>query len=311
MFKIGVQTGGVEQALGSMEKPDIDAGYRAIAEAGFDAADANVDTLFPGKEIKAGHRSPVFDLTEKEVCAVFAPRAEAAKKYGIENYQAHAPFPSYVNCPGDPQYNDYLLEMLRRTVIGCASMDCHRLIIHPFFLPYSEHMTPEDEWELNIERYGKLIPAAKEYGVTICLENMFSGFRGKLYKACCSDIDTAVKYVDTLNGIAGAKVFGFCLDTGHLLLTGQDFRDTMVKLGSRIEAFHVHDNNGMNDQHMMPFTGVGDWSRFIRGLKEIGYNKTLCFETYHMWELYPVPLALNMFKLIADTGRYFDSMASK
>ena len=36
-------------------------------------------------------------------------------------------------------------------------MNCRRLIIHPFFLGYHEQLDPQTEWDVNIERYSRLM----------------------------------------------------------------------------------------------------------------------------------------------------------
>ena len=305
MVSIGVQTGGIASDNG------IDGVYRIIKEAGFDAADANVDHLMSYDDIVKKRAAPAFSGTDRECVEYFRPWRDAAKKYGIENYQAHAPFPSCVHDPEDSGYNDYLIRMLKKTIVGCDFMDCRHLIIHPFFLGYDQQLSPETEWNLNIERYSALIPEAKKYGVTICLENMFTSHRGKIYAACCSDIDTACRYVDTLNGIAGEKCFAFCLDTGHLLLAGKDVREAMIRLGDRIEAFHVHDNNGVSDQHLAPYMGVLDWNRFVEGLRAIRFDRTLSFETFGIWNTVDRELAPAMMRFIAETGRTFARRAAE
>lgn len=305
MVSIGVQTGGIASDNG------IDGVYRIIKEAGFDAADANVDHLMSYDDIVKKRAASAFSGTDRECAEYFKPWRDAAKKYGIANYQAHAPFPSYVDAPEDSGYNDYLIRMLKKTIVGCDSMDCRHLIIHPFFLGYDQQLSPETEWNLNIERYSALIPEAKKYGVTICLENMFTSHRGKIYAACCSDIDTACRYIDTLNGIAGEKCFAFCLDTGHLLLAGKDVREAMIRLGDRIEAFHVHDNNGVSDQHLAPYMGVLDWNRFVEGLRAIRFDRTLSFETFGIWNAVDRELAPAMMCFIAETGRTFARRAAK
>ncbi|MBQ2817997.1 MAG: sugar phosphate isomerase/epimerase [Clostridia bacterium] len=305
MFKIAVQTGGVEERFGIKEC------YKIIKEAGFDAADANIDHLFSYADIVAKRIPKHFLGSEKDLFEACKPWKEGAETYGVENYQAHAPFPSYI-AGGDEEYNKKLVEMLKSTIRAADYIGCRNLIVHPFFTAYSEHMTPEREWELNIDHYSALIPTAKEYGVTICLENMFSGGPGgKIYSACCSDIDLACKYIDTLNDIAGVRQFGFCLDTGHLLIVGKDIKDTMVKLGNRITAFHVHDNDGMHDHHIAPYMGILDWERFIEGLKAIKFDKTLSFETFNVINKYGTDLALDALKLIAATGRDFARKASE
>ena len=297
-MKISVQTGGIEEYIG------IDACYSLIREAGFDAVDVNLDHLLPTADIKARKRSAAFEGTDEEILAHFAPWKEAAEKYDIDNYQAHAPFPSYVVDPTE-EYNAYLMHVLEKTIMGCAYIGCRRLIIHPFFLGYPDQVDAQTEWETNISRYSALIPAAKRYGVTICLENMFMRYKDKIYAACCSDIDMACRYVDTLNEIAGEKVFAFCLDTGHLLLTGQDVKAAMLKLGDRIAAFHVHDNDGWDDQHLAPYMGRLDWKRFEEGLREIGYNDTLSFETFNVMNVVDRELWPQVLRFIEQAGRMF------
>ncbi len=304
MFRIAVQTGGPEEMYG------IDGGYRAIAEAGFDAVDANVDHLLGGRDIHEKRLTEAFLAEGKECLEYFRPWKEAAEKYGLDNYQAHAPFPSHL--PGeDGAFNEVMIEVLNKTIMGCDYMNCRNLVVHPFFQGYGDTLSEADEWELNIRRYAQLIPAAKEYGVTVCLENMFGGYRGKLYSACCSDFDVACRYVDELNRLAGEQVFGFCLDVGHALLLGKDIRKAMIQLGHRITAFHVHDNDGARDQHLAPYMGVMDWNRFVDGLRDIGFNRTLSFETFNVFNVVDPELCPDMLRLIAKTGRMFARRAAE
>ena len=306
MFKISVQSAGPEMAFGKL---DVDAAYKVIKEAGFDAVDANLDHLFPVPDIRAKKICPLLDSSDEEILAAFKPWKDAAEKYGLDNYQAHAPFPGLVYDP-DGDYNDHLIKMLEKFIMGCAYIGCHKLVIHPFFLGYDEQLTPEEEWKVNIESYVRLIPAAKKYGVMILLENMFTR-HGRIYAACCSDIGCACRYIDTLNEIAGEKLFGFCLDIGHLLLLGLDPKNAMLQLGDRIEAFHVHDNDGNSDQHLAPYMGICDWNRFVEGLKAIGFSKTLSFETFNIWNRVDHELCPSVMRFIADTGRMFARRAAE
>ena len=107
MIQIGVQTGGIEEAHG------IDGAYRLIHEAGFDAADANIDHLYSYQAIMGHQKMPVFDASDKDCVEYFRPWKEAAEKYGIDNYQAHAPFPSYIRDESGEQ-NDYMIQALKK-----------------------------------------------------------------------------------------------------------------------------------------------------------------------------------------------------
>lgn len=295
MIPISVQTAGVINHFGAEE------GYRMIRDAGFDGVDANIDHLLPCAAIRGKQRVPF--MTDPDFLQYFRPWKDAAEKTGIKNFQAHAPFPCVL--PDGGEYNDELMEMLKRMIQGCRYIGCGRLIIHPFFFGYDQQMDKKTEWEMNIEKYSSLIQVARENDVILCLENMFSGFKGKIYSAICSDIDEACRYVDTLNDLAGERRFGFCLDTGHLLLLGLDVKNAILKLGDRIEALHVHDNNGIVDQHLAPYMGVLDWNRFTEGMKEIGYNKPLSFETFNAMDTFDRELAPDLLSLIARTGRIF------
>lgn len=305
MIKLSVQTGGIEEIYG------VDGTYQLVKECGFDAVDVNLDHLYPGTLIRKGEHVPAFDCeTDEEILAYFQPWKDAAEKYGIDNYQAHALFPGYMQEFGE-EFDDYLLHALEKTIMGCAYIGCHKLVVHPFFLSYTNQLDPQTEWDLNIARYSALIPVAKKYGVTILLENMFTGYRGRIYSAICSDITLACKYIDTLNEIAGEKIFAFCLDTGHLLLLGKDIKNAMIELGSRIEAFHVHDNDGMSDQHLAPYMGRLDWNRFVEGLKAIRFNQTMSFETFNIWNCVDHELCPSLLKFIAETGRMFVRKAAE
>ncbi len=297
MFRIGIQThtGG---ALG------IDETYRLIRECGFDAVDAGLDFL----QKYDGQRWPLLGqpgyTTEREYLEAVRPFKEAAKKYGLENYQSHAPFPTYV--PDESgEVNAYLLEIMKKAIMCCDAIDCRRIVIHPFYLQYEHRLDAKTKWEKNIEGYSQLIPQAKKYGVTICLENMTIRNRGKKYEGVCATAAEANGYIDTLNGIAGAKCFAFCYDTGHALQISRDPREELPAMGERIECFHVHDNSGLTDQHLAPYMGVLDWDSFIDGLRAIRFNKTLCFETGAIWRVVARALCPDLMKFIARTGRRF------
>lgn len=297
-LKIGVQTSPILQSFG------VEKGFEMIRNAGFDCVDLNIDECLTYEKIVNNDvLGGFYDQTEAQIKAFFEPYAEAAAKYGIAFSQAHAPFPSWVS--GADQTNEYLLSALEKTLMICGHIGCPRLIIHPFFASYNEMLSKQAEWELNISSYSRLIPAAQKYGVTICLENMFVSNRGKIYAAICQDPAEACRYIDTLNAMADSKCFGFCLDVGHSLLVGRDVYQVVVELGNRIEALHLHDNNGISDQHIAPYMGILDWDRLCKGLREIGYNGVLSFETCNALLTYPSELAPQTLSLISAAGRLF------
>ena len=85
-------------------------------------------------------------------------------------------------------------------------------------------------------------------------------------------------WIDTLNEIAGEKLFGFCLDTGHLQIVGGDLEFAVRELGDRLIALHVHDNDFYHDSHTAPFLGDMNWDAITDALAAIGYEESFTFE---------------------------------
>lgn len=237
----------------------------------------------------------------------------SSKKHGIEIHQCHAPFPSYIK--DKPEANETILEALKVSVEICGRVGCKILVVHPAFNGSARYPTRRsEEWQWSMGMYTALIPSLKKYGVTCCLENMWGQdwITKKIYSAICSDIPEACVYIDKLNEIAGEKLFGFCLDTGHLNLLGLDPAFAMEQLGDRLVTLHIHDVSCTQDSHVCPYIGVVGWERFITGLKDCGYNGALSFETANMIiELFkPYELMIPALHMVYEVGRYFDDRIS-
>jgi sugar phosphate isomerase/epimerase len=56
---------------------------------------------------------------------------------------------------------------------------------------------------------------------------------------------------------------GVCFDTGHARLAG-NFESWAQRLLPKAVMMHIHDNNGLEDQHRFPGYGSIDWSLFAR-----------------------------------------------
>jgi sugar phosphate isomerase/epimerase len=190
----------------------------------------------------------------------------------------------------------------------CSACGCDTIVIHPCLSwDAAAPLSPEEEWEINIDFYSSFIPTLKKCGVKCCLENMFiPDKKGKPFESVCSSISTACRYVDTLNEIAGEKLFGFCLDTGHLLIVCRDVYAAITELGDRLIALHVHDNDGVHDDHNAPFVGgIQNWTRFIDGLRTIGYKGNMDMEASNAVCRFPEALMPTALRLLADTANYF------
>ena len=299
MLEISVQTGGLQYNDGIADEV-----FAMIAKAGFAAIDFNVDPHLPPAAITKGPLNDFFDQSVEALIDYYRPVKEAAEKNGLAFGQMHAPFPSWV--PEKPEVNAYMITVVEKCAALCQYLGCPALVVHPVTRP-----TKEEEWEVNTAMYRAMIPAAKQYGVKICLENLPTGARGRTVEGICCSPAEVCKYLDTLNAEAGEEVFGFCFDLGHANILGLRIRDFLVGIGHRLTVLHLHDNNGQSDWHAAPYTCMSgaafctDWDGLLQGLTEIGYRGTLNFETFRATKYLPRRLQREMLHYIACVGEYF------
>jgi sugar phosphate isomerase/epimerase len=104
-----------------------------------------------------------------------------------------------------------------------------------------------------------------------------------------------------------------CLDIGHAEMRGSgDGAPEMIRaLGHRLQALHIHDNDGVDDQHLSPYLGVNDWDRFLKGLIAIGYEGNLNFENPGSLKQVPPALLPSVLRYTADVGNYFRARIEK
>lgn len=273
-----------------------------IHECRFDGIDYNIDNFLRPRKMLEGEVYPFYDQSIEDILEYYRPMKEALLRNQVEVCQTHAPFPLYFE--GREDINDYLIMVVDKTCAVCQYLGCPTLVVHPFTCP-----DKEKEKEINLQMYRKMIPSAKKYGVKLCLENMFTNYKGHIIEGACADVSEACWYIDLLNAEAGAVIFGFCLDVGHANLMGRNIREYIKGLGRRLTILHIHENMGNKDSHLIPYTqdnpGGVDWDGFVEGLRDIGYTGTLSFETYHGVDLLPEDVQQDGLKLISAIGRSF------
>ena len=283
--------------------------YEAIRAAGFEAIDWNIDTELRSKMIRSAtyEGNTIFEKSVDEMMAYYQEELDAIRDAGLTISQAHAPFPCYdFECVREDTF-DFMIEVYKKIIILLDRVGCKNMIVHGITLDKKDRInTPETIRALNKKLYTSLIPTLQQTNVTVCLENLFKNSYPTT-PGHCSNPYEAVQEIDELNALAGKECFGLCLDTGHLNLVGLEPRTYMPILGKRIKALHIHDNDGLLDQHKAPYTGKFKWADFYTILKDIGYEGDLSFETFMQTDptVIEEPLLLPWLTLIAQIGDFF------
>ena len=257
--------------IGSLErKVGLSAAAKMAKEAGFDACDYSLISYLELPD------SPYLTDDYREVAANARKTIEAE---GLVVNQTHAPFKFPFNMWNDPElFNGTVFPRMVRALEISSILGANVCVIHP--LHHLEYRGNEEKlFEMNMDYYGRLLPYAEKYGVKIGVENMWQ--KHKLRRNICLDTCATsaefVRYVDTLDSEYAVA----CLDVGHVLLPDQpeSVGDFIRALGrDRLQALHVHDNEYVNDSHMLPYLGKLDWEDITRSLGEIDYQGDFTYE---------------------------------
>lgn len=170
------------------------------------------------------------------------------KSSGIRVNSVHAPFG--VNCdissPCDEVHErgvDALIESIELATV----VDAKIIVLHA-----SDALADGISKRLDRARgvLREVSVVAEESGVVLALENLPPGYLGHTPEE--------IKLL-----IEGARpgAVGVCFDSGHANLTGRftEFAEMLIPYAVEV---HVHDNDGMRDQHKFPGEGTISWKAF-------------------------------------------------
>ncbi|MCD6408070.1 sugar phosphate isomerase/epimerase [bacterium] len=139
------------------------------------------------------------------------------------------------------------------------------------------NVSVEDFRKLNIYVLKEICKIAKEYNLTITIENLPS--------SCLCDLGTTVSDLLKIIKEVNEDNLGICFDSGHANISGLDFYEEICKAGKYLKETHFHDNigkisnkNEINDMHQP--TGIGNinWIKVISAFKKIEYKNPVIFE---------------------------------
>ena len=256
--KIGLSTLGFQNEYG--DKKAIEMAVRAGADS--------ID-FFLGKQ--PYEDGSVYLGGDAAVVDYYCKLKEYAHSLGLEINQTHGYGAGFC---GDAQKDAVATEKYRLDCLATAALGAEVMVIHN--VGYGEFLTderPEFIRDLNHELYMTILPFAKKYGIKIASETLANSgqridFFGNTdeFIAACEKIESG-EYKD---------YFTVCMDTGHshkaVRYGFESVPDMIRRLGSRITVLHIHDNDGIKDQHRMPPHGTIDWQSVFEALSDIGFD---------------------------------------
>lgn len=123
-------------------------------------------------------------------------------------------------------------------------------------------------FERRVEAVRRVAEYARGGPTVICLENL-----GK--ESGLAEAGELIRIADA----TGADNVALCLDTGHANISGVDNPSFIRRAGPRLQALHIADNLGHNDDHMLPYgRGTVKWKEVMKALREVAYHGLFNFE---------------------------------
>lgn len=245
---------------------DLEFALRLIKELGFEAVDLTMYDTFGGVAVRNR------ELFTGDIIANAKRIKSIAEEINLPIVQAHTPF--HVYRKDDEEYNAYMLETQKLCLQIAGIIGIPYVVIHPV-------MNADNEFNKNF--FDELLPLAKKMNVVIATENMWEWQVGAIHcdYSTCSTPESFLSLLEYINH-PNLKA---CVDVGHAqMFNGFDKSVSpklmIEKLGHKYcVALHLHDNDGVNDYHKIPFDGVINWEEVYDALTKINYQGHLVTET--------------------------------
>lgn len=223
--------------------------FRMIKEAGF----ASVDYGYFNAAV----------LDAEDYIEIAKEQRRLLEKYSLECDQTHAPFDfrygqgMNMDCV---TYRRVIRSIEMSKILGASDV-----VVHSIEVPDGV-----DQFEYNLEFYRSFIPVCQRLGIRVAIENLFDDAKENgLYKGRFADSEELMALISALD----SPCFSICIDIGHATITGR--RPEAVLRGIRgdlLSVLHIHDNDCVEDTHVIPYSGNIDWDEVCRALAEMGYR---------------------------------------
>jgi len=267
-----------------------------LARAGFDGVDFNFCDM----------NQRIDWCDDRAVDALLAPWQSAVQSSGMAWVQGHGPmFNMFGESPEDQKAKALSIPAIR----AAAKLGVPWMVFHPdVFAGSFDKGHRRKILEKNAEFFRSLLPTCEKGNVGIAIENLFDsagrhGSRGapRFYGAVPDELCELIDYLNH-------PLIGACWDTGHAKLMNHDQASAIGTIGHRLKVLHVQENDGKNDDHMLPFAnarGGIDWDGVVQGLRAASYRGPFTYETHNALLAVPDALLDMMLEGAARIGRYF------
>lgn len=280
-------------------------GIMDLKSAGIDRIFLPVNAKFSAAEYNLKDAEEIKKVSTDTIIKRYAPILEKCKENNIEI--------SFIRMPCIPEKSDAIaiVPELETAVSECLELcricHCDKLMIE---MPI-KFIEDEEQHLQMIDYLKKCALKAKKYRVMLLLRNNLRNIGGHLTRGFCSEASEAVNCIDNLNKTLAYEAFGFCADIGICNICGNNMHSFISAIGERLKVVILKDNDGMNDNAMLPFTyshegnTLKHWLGVIRGLRDICFDGELAIDFSGTSGSFSPLLKKYLYPLAKEVGLYF------
>lgn len=199
------------------------------------------------------------------------------------SFTVHAPAQDVNLGSFNKKVRQVAFEEIRGSIDFARSLGSDLVVVHPtpgiVGMPEGkwskEEHAPKRETEKLAQQEAFMVRAVKDLAdyapdMLLCLENLV--FPHEIYRSP-EDMAELIRKVNRSN-------VGVTLDVGHAVVCGHKPTDFLHLLQDAIYHVHLHDNNGLIDQHLPLGQGLIDYVEVIQTLKRMNYQGVVQLEFF-------------------------------
>jgi L-ribulose-5-phosphate 3-epimerase len=180
---------------------------------------------------------------------------DLARREGLFIENIHTPFSQVNQLWCDNLEGENYIKQLYNSVNDCAIFEIPTAVVH-----LTSGNIPPSFNQIGLDRIKRLVELAERKNINIALENL-----------------RKTEYLDFVFPNIQSNKLGFCFDSGHENCYSK-CTNLLEKYGSKLMAMHLHDNDGIEDLHQLPFEGNINWNRVIKQINKTKYSGAIALE---------------------------------
>jgi sugar phosphate isomerase/epimerase len=179
----------------------------------------------------------------------------------------HGPFSELVPASRDPRVRQVARERFQAAYDLALSIGAQHLVLHSGFFPKTY---PRDKWIQNAFDFWIDFLSDKLRPGLLHLENVYE-----------DDHTALAELLDRVNASLHGEILTACLDIGHVHANSSKTMDEWITgLGDRIRYVHLHNNDGILDDHWGFWKGQIDIAHVLELLSKHSPKSVWTIETY-------------------------------